>query len=482
MIDDAEYRKWSAAATAWIAAYRAGLRERPVRAQVEPGSVLAQLPASPPEQGEDFAKIFADFERLVPPALTHWQHPRFFAYFPANAIMPSVIAEQLTAAIAANCMLWQTSPAGTEMEIRMLEWLRELCGLPAGWQGVIQDSGSSGTLAAVLTARERALDWQGNERGLAGQPPLRMYYSRHAHVSVPKAIMLAGFGRDNAVAIELDASGSMDAGALERAIEADAAAGMKPAGVVATVGATSTGDSDDLRAAGAVVRRHGLYGHVDAAWAGSAALCPEHRPLLAGLEQWDSYLFNPHKWLGTNFDLSAHYLKDPAAQIRTFGAQPDYLRTEDVDRPVDFSSWTAPLGRRFRALKLWFVLRSCGAEGLRTMIRSHIAWAEEAERSLAAKPGFAICAPRRLALFLFRHEPAGLDAAELDAHNARLLQAVNDDGFLYLTQTRHAGRYALRFQVGSAATARADVLASVERIAAIACSLNAPGKGRPADA
>ncbi|MBF2734825.1 MAG: aspartate aminotransferase family protein [Betaproteobacteria bacterium AqS2] len=481
-MDEAEYRKWAAAAAEWTAAYRAGLREMPVRAQIEPGSVLAQLPAAAPEQGEDFAQIFADFERLVPPALTHWQHPRFFAYFPANATMPSVIAEQLTAAIAANCMLWQTSPAGTEMEIRMLEWLSGLCGLPASWQGVIQDSASSGTLAAVLTARERATGWQGNEAGLAGGPPLRMYYSRHAHASVPKAIMLAGLGRANAVAIDLDADGAMDAGALERAIEADRAAGMKPAGVVATVGATSTGDADGLAATGAVVRRHGLYGHVDAAWAGSAALCPEHRGLLDGLEQWDSYLFNPHKWLGTNFDLCAHYLKDPAAQIRTFGAQPDYLQTAGVEQPADFSSWTAPLGRRFRALKLWFVLRSYGAEGLRTMIRNHVAWAEEAERALAAQPGFAICAPRRLSLFLFRHEPAGLGDAALDEHNARLLEAINDDGFLYLTQTRLAGRYALRLQVGAAAATRDDVLASVERIAEIAASLPASKQVREADA
>ncbi len=462
-----EYRRWSQAATDWIAAYRSGLREHPVRAQVEPGSILAQLPSAAPEQGEDFSAVFADFEKLVPPGLTHWQHPRFFAYFPANSSMPSVIAEQLTAAIAANCMLWQTSPVGTEMEIRMLEWLRDLCGLPS-WQGVIQDSASSGTLAAVLTARERALDWQGNQQGLSAQPRLRMYYSEHAHSSVPKAVMLAGIGRDNAVAIGLDANGSMDAAKLETAIAADREAGLLPAAVLATVGATSTGDSDDLEQLGAIVRRHKLYGHVDAAWAGAAALCPEHRNLLAGLEQWDSYLFNPHKWLGTNFDLSAHYLKDPAAQVKTFGSQPDYLRTEDRDTPADFSSWTAPLGRRFRALKLWFVLRSYGAEGLRAMLRDHIAWAGEAEQQLASQPGFRICGPRRLSLFLFRHEPEGLDAEGLNAHNARLLQAINDDGFLYLTQTRLGGDYALRFQIGSTAAARDDVLASIERIAHLA--------------
>ena len=462
-----EYRRWSQAATDWIAAYRSGLREHPVRAQIEPGSILAQLPSSAPEQGEDFSAIFADFEKLVPPGLTHWQHPRFFAYFPANSSMPSVIAEQLTAAIAANCMLWQTSPVGTEMEIRMLEWLRELCGLPS-WQGVIQDSASSGTLAAVLTAREKALDWEGNQQGLSAQPRLRMYYSAHAHSSVPKAVMLAGIGRDNAVAIGLDANGSMDAAKLEAAIAADREAGLLPAAVLATVGATSTGDADDLEQLGAIVQRHKLYGHVDAAWAGAAALCPEHRGLLAGLEQWDSYLFNPHKWLGTNFDLSAHYLKDPAAQIKTFGSQPDYLRTEDRDTPADFSSWTAPLGRRFRALKLWFVLRSYGAEGLRAMLRDHIAWAGEAEQQLASQPGFRICGPRRLSLFLFRHEPEGLDAEGLNAHNARLLQAINDDGFLYLTQTRLGEDYALRFQIGSTTAARDDVLASIKRIVHLA--------------
>ncbi len=477
-MDDFDFLKWSAEAAKWADEYRSCLSDRPVRSQAAVGDTLRALPEEPPEEPEDFGAIMDDFRRLVPPGITHWQHPRFFAYFPANSSPASVIAEHLTAAIAANCMLWQTSPVGTEMEIRTLEWLAKMFALPEGWKGVIQDGASSATFAAAVTARERALDWQGMERGLAGGPVPRFYLSEHSHSSATKGLLLAGIGRENIIEVPTDGTGSMYPGALRDKVQADRKAGLVPAGVMAVVGATSIGVSDDLEELGKVVEEEGLYGHVDAAWAGSAALCPEHRGLLAGLERWDSYVFNPHKWLGTNFDLSAHFLKDASLQVRAMAAQPDYLRTQHADDTVDFSTWTAPLGRRFRALKLWFTIRAHGASGLREMIRNHVKWAQDAARKIEGEDGFELACEPKLSLFVFRHVPGGIGGAEADAHNRALLDAVNADGFCYLTQTVVDGRYAIRFQVGSMSTSERDVTESVDRVVGIA--RKTAGEGNPA--
>ena len=470
-MDREEFKKWAARAGEWSADYRGSVGKRPVRSRARPGDTLAALPASPPEDAEDFGRIMDDFVKIVPPGLTHWQHPRHFAYFPANSRDESVIAEFLTAAMGVNCMLWQTSPVGTEMEVRMLEWLAQMCGVPDSWRGVIQDTASSANLAAVLTARERALGHEGSEEGLASRPSLRYYMSEHSHSSASKAIALAGVGRRNAVVVPTLPSGSMDPARLAGAIGADRKSGHLPACVMAVVGSTSTGGSDDLRALGEVVRGEGLYGHVDAAWAGIAAMCPEHRGLIDGLDRWDSYVFNPHKWLGTNFDLSAHYLKDPEAQVRVMSAQPDYLRTHHAEDTVDFSNWTAPLGRRFRALKLWFVIRSNGVEGLRKTVRDHVSWGREAAEELGKEEGFAIERGPNLSLFVFRHLPGGIDGERADAHNMALLEAINADGFCYLTPTKVDGRDALRFQVGTIACTRKDVQDSVARIAELARGL-----------
>ena len=472
VMDEKEYLLWAQRISEWSANYRQGIDNYPVRSQAEPGATLATLPTTPPEAAENFDKIFADFERLIPPGLTHWQHPRFFAYFPANATLPSVLAEQLTAVLGANCMLWQTSPVGTEMEIRMLEWLAHLCDLPRSWQGVIQDTASSATLAAVLAAREKALNWQGLDTGLAAHPPLRFYCSEHNHSSIAKALALAGIGRRNMVIVPSLSSCSMDPEALRTAIESDRANNMQPVGVIAVVGATSTGVSDDLRSLGEVVTAEGLFGHVDAAWAGSAMVCPEHRHLLDGLELWDSYVFNPHKWLGTNFDLSAHFVKDHNDLFKTMAATPDYLRTQHTHGSIDFCNWTAPLGRRFRALKLWFVIRAYGGDGLRAMIRDHITWTAAAARDLTSEDDFELTSPVNLALFTFRHLPqSGMDLQAANTHNSKLLDAINADGFLYLTQTIIAERYVLRLQVGNATTTRQHVEASIQRIKEIARSL-----------
>jgi aromatic-L-amino-acid/L-tryptophan decarboxylase len=445
-----DLREWSRRAANWVHGYHDSLRDRPVRAPLVPGAIARQLPGTPPEAAEPMETIFADFERIVPPGMTHWQHPRFFAYFPANAAPASMLAEMLANAIAAQGMLWQTSPAATEIETVMMGGLRQALGLPEGFQGTIHDSATTATLSAVLTMRERALDWAGNARGLAGGPVLRLYCSAEAHSSVDKAARIAGIGQVNLVRIPTDGTNAMKPGALAGAIQTDRAAGRLPIGVVLCAGGTSIGAFDRIGDSIAVARAHSLPVHVDAAWAGSAMICPEFRALWAGIEGADSIVFNPHKWLGAQFDCAVQFLADPAPQIRTLGLRPSYLETPGADHPPDYNEWTVPLGRRFRALKLWFLMRAYGLEGLRTRIRNHVAWAQEAATEIAAIPGIEIVTPPSLSLFTFALA-AGDDAT------AGLLARINDDGRIYLTQTRHRGRYVIRVQVGSFDCTRADV-------------------------
>jgi len=453
-VDHKTFRHWAHRAADWSADYLETVGEKPVRAKTVPGDIARQLPASPPEQGEDMASLFEDVDQILMPGMTHWQHPRFFAYFPANSSPPSVIAEYLTATMAAQCMLWQTSPAATELETHVLDWLRQLLNLPRSFTGVIQDSASSATLAAVLTGREKALGFKGNQEGLATHPSVRVYCSAEAHSSIDKAIWIAGIGQTNLVRVATREGDDMDPIALERAIQADLAAGHRPAVLVATIGSTSMGAMDNLEALGEVARRHDLYLHVDAAWAGSALICEEHRHLIDGIEMADSFVFNPHKWLLTNFDCSAHFVRDPKALVQTLGIQPDYLKTQG-EAGINYSEWSVPLGRRFRALKLWFVIRSYGAKALREMIRNHIKMAETLAQKISAHPAFDLTTRPSLSLLTFRYAPAG--TGDLDDLNARLVQAINDDGRIYLTQTRYQGNYVIRFQVGQLHTTEEDV-------------------------
>jgi aromatic-L-amino-acid/L-tryptophan decarboxylase len=472
-MDAAAFRAWGKRAADWAADYRETLRDRPVRARTEPGAVFAAIPEEAPVAPESMDTIFADFERLIVPGMTHWQHPRFFAYFPANAAPASVIAEQLVSAMAAQCMLWQTSPAATELETRVLDWLRRAVGLPAGFAGVIQDSASSATLAAVLVMRERALEWNGNRAGLAGQPRLRVYCSGEVHSSVDRAIWVSGIGGGNLV--KLPAKGplrGMDVPALEAAIVMDKAAGLRPAGIVACVGGTSVGATDDIAAVCAIARRHGLFVHVDAAWAGAAMICPEFRRFWKGIEAADSIVFNPHKWLGAQFDCSAHFLRDPDSLVRTLAIQPEYLKTHGRDGVINYSEWSVPLGRRFRALKIWFLLRAHGLDGLRAMIRDHVRWSEGLAARLATAPHFRIATAPMLSLFSFRHEPEGV--ADLDRHNLDLVNAINNDGRIYLTQTKVDGETVIRFQAGSFAMTEADADTAFDAIAEVANGLARP--------
>lgn len=450
-MDWSNFADEGARAARWAQEYHETLRDRPVRARTAPGEIAAQIPASPPDRAEALEAILRDLDRVVVPGMTHWQHPRFFAYFPANAAPVSVLAEYYVSAMAAQCMLWQTSPAATELETRVVDWMRQAVGLPDGFSGSIQDSASTATLCAVLTMREKALGWAGNRAGLAGQRQVRIYASDQVHSSIDRAIWVSGIGEENLVRIPVTGPArAMDVGALRDAIARDRAAGHLPAGVIACTGGTSVGATDDLRAVLALARDEGLYSHVDAAWAGTAMICPEFRALWEGVELADSVVLNPHKWLGAQFDCTTHFLSDPADLVRTLAIQPEYLKTAGADGIINYSEWTVPLGRRFRALKLWFLIRAHGLDGLREMIRNHVRWSEALARRLREVPGIEIVTEPMLSLFSFR-------LSEGDAKTEALLTAINDDGRIYLTQTRVDGAYVIRFQAGSFTTTEADV-------------------------
>ncbi len=460
-----DFTHWSNRATQWGQDYLDTLSARPVRAQTKPGDIAAQLPQSPPEHAEPMDRIFADFEAIVPGGMTHWQHPRFFAYFPSNASPASMVAEQLANTISAQCMLWQTSPAATEIETVMIRWLRDALGLGTHFKGVIQDSATSATLSAIVTMRDRASDWQSVDKGLGHQRPIRIYASEQTHSSVDKACRIAGIGQDNLVKIETGANFAMKPQALRDAIDRDRAAGFLPAGVVACTGGTSIGAFDDVAGIVRLAKGENLYTHVDAAWAGSAMICPEFRTLWHGVDDADSIVFNPHKWLGVQFDCSVQFLADPKAQLRSLSLRPDYLETPGEEDIVNYNEWTVPLGRRFRALKLWFVMRAYGLEGLRTRIRNHVAWVRELETRLATHPDFTIITQSRLALFTFQYTPLNGDA---DKATEDLLARVNDDGRIYLTQTRHEGKYVIRVTAGQFDCTRRDVLSVYDVVTELA--------------
>jgi aromatic-L-amino-acid decarboxylase len=376
-----------------------------------------------------------------------------------------MLAEQLANAIAAQCMLWQTSPAATEFETVMVDWLRQGLGLPSGYRGVIQDSATSATLSAVLTMRERALEWRGNHDGLSGQPKLRIYASDQVHSSIDKSVRLAGIGQNNLVKVGTSSNWAMCPVELKKAIETDRENGFLPAGVIGCVGGTSIGASDSLREILTIAKEYDLYTHVDAAWAGSAMICPEFRDVWDGIEMADSIVFNPHKWLGAHFDCSVQFLRRPVDQIKTLAIKPAYLETLEFDQATNYSEWTIPLGRRFRALKLWFLLRAYGISGLQQRIRNHIRWAAKAATQISSLPNFEIVTPPMFSLFTFRWKPQGHDS---DKATKQLLEAINADGRIYLTQTLHEGRFVIRLTVGQFDTTEADVDVAVDVIREIA--------------
>ena len=453
-----EFRRHAHELVDWMADYLTDASAWRVVPDVAPGDIASALPRHPPEAAEPFDTILADFQRLIVPGMTHWNHPGWFAYFPGNNSPPSILAEMLTATLGAQCMSWQTSPAATELEQVTMEWLREMIGLPAEFTGVIQDTASTSTLVALLSARERATAHAWGSRGpSAGMPPLAVYASAEAHSSVAKGVKLAGYGSEMLRAIPVDGEFALRPEALDAAIAADIAAGIRPACVVATIGTTSSTAVDPVRAIGEICRRHGAWLHVDAAYAGSAAILPECRRHFDGVELADSFVFNPHKWLLTNFDCSAYFVRDVETLLRTFGATPEYLRTPHDERVVNYRDWGIQLGRRFRALKLWFVIRSYGVEGLRRVLREHMALAQEFRSWVEAEPGFEVLTPSPFGLVCFQHRPAHLKTAvELDEHNRTLLARVNSSGTAFLTHTSLNGAFALRAVVGQWRTSRQD--------------------------
>jgi len=451
-----EFRRWGHAVVDWLADYQQRVETLPVQARVEPGQIRSQLPPSAPEKGEPFGVILSDVERLVVPGLLHWQSPNFFGYFPANNSGPSILGELLAAGLGVQGMLWATSPACTELETHVLDWLVELLGLPSKFKsngpggGVIQDTASSAALCAMLAARERATGGSSNEHGCDGR--LIAYTSTEAHSSIEKAAGIAGIGRRNLRKIPVDESGGMQPALLAGQIARDLAERRVPFFVSATIGTTSSLGMDPLPEIGSICRQHNLWLHVDGAMAGSAAVCPEFRHFQAGLELADSYCFNPHKWLFTNFDCDCFFVADRQPLIQALSILPEYLRNRATESGavIDYRDWHVPLGRRFRALKLWFVLRHYGAEGLRHHIRQHVELARTFADWVEASPDFELAAPQRLNLVCFRHR-AG------DEFNRRLLESLNQSGALFLTHTVLNGRYVLRFCVGQTYTIRRHV-------------------------
>ncbi|HEY1976823.1 MAG TPA: aminotransferase class I/II-fold pyridoxal phosphate-dependent enzyme [Candidatus Baltobacteraceae bacterium] len=432
----------------WIDEYFSHPERFRVLPDVRPGEVVAALPAGPPEQPEPFDRIMDDFERIIVPAITHWNHPRFFAYFATSAAPVAVMAEALSAALDVKAMLWRTSPAATELEEVTMRWLGQLLGLPSHWTGIIYDTASIGGFTALAAARE-SLDLEIRRYGMTGRslPQLRVYITEHTHSHIEKAAIALGLGQDNVVRIECDGEFRMRSEALDAAIERDVAAGMRPMAVVATVGTTSTTSIDPVPAIAKVTRKHGVWLHVDAAYAGMAALVPEFAGLLEGVDEADSLVVNPHKWMFVPMDLSALFVKDESILRRAFSLVPEYLTTPEGDA-VNYMDYGLQLGRRFRALKLWFVLRYMGAEGIRNRLRDHIALAQEFASWVRADESWEILAPHPLSVVCFRHR--GVD-------NERLMHAVNETGEIFISHTKVDGTYALRLAIGNLRTQREDI-------------------------
>lgn len=443
-----EFRKHAHSLVEWMTMYLENVEKYPVKSGVKPGEIFNKIPSSPPEEPEPFENFMCDMDEIIMPGITHWQSPDFFAYFPANSSPPSVLAEMITATIGAQCMNWETSPAAAELEEKMMIWLREMTGLPSTFEGVIQDSASSATLAAIITAREKVTSFAVNDEGSGSVGRLRVYCSIQAHSSVDKAVKICGIGIKNLVKIGVKDDFSMDPALLQKAIEEDREKGFIPCCIVATIGTTGTTAIDPLRAIGEICSKNDIWLHVDAAMAGTALILPEFRWMIDGKEYVDSLLFNPHKWMFTNFDCTAFFIKDAGTLIKTFEILPEYLKTRTRGIVNDYRDWGIPLGRRFRALKLWSVIRSYGTEGLRKKIREHISFAARLKEMIMKEPDFEILAPVVINVVCFRYCPEGRDEKELNSLNEKLNHQINDSGRIYLSHTMINGKYSLRMVTG----------------------------------
>lgn len=457
-MDSKDFRKYGHELVDRMAEYFDNIETQQVKPSVKPGDIIRRLPDHPPQHAEDFAQMMRDFDNIIMPGITHWQHPGWHAYFTANNSYPSILAEMLTATLGAQCMSWQTSPAATELEERMMEWLREMTGLPGSFTGVIQDTASTATLVSLLTAREKASAFRINQKGFHKEKSYTIYCSSEAHSSIERAVKIAGFGSKHLRKIPVDDNFALLPDALEAAIQEDINNRFEPLAVVAAIGTTGSTAVDPLRAIGEICKKYNLWLHVDAAWAGTALLLPEMRHMIEGIEHVDTFVFNPHKWMFTNFDCSAYFVKDKAALIQTFEILPEYLKTPEGERVNNYRDWGIQLGRRFRALKLWFVIRSFGVEGLQEKIRNHIQWAKDFAGWVDSEPGFELLAPAPLATVCFRRNPKSTkDEDALNEMNQQFLEKINNHGNIFLTHTKLNGKFTIRFVVGQTNTEKRHV-------------------------
>ena len=449
-MDNNDFRKHAHQLVDWMADYFEDVEDKPVKPDLKPGDILKQLPDSAPESSESFEDMFEDFEEIIMPGMTHWESPYFMGYFPANKSYPSVLAEMLTATLGAQCMSWLTSPAATELEERVMEWLRDLIALPNSFTGVIEGTASTSTLCALLMAREQISDFEINETGFSGDKTHTIYCSAETHSSIEKDVKIAGFGRQNLRKIPVDENYALRPDLLEKAIRQDLENGHQPMAVVATIGTTGSTAIDPLEEIGAICSKYEVFLHVDAAYAGTALVLPEKRWINKGIEHADSFVFNPHKWMFTNFDCSAFYVQDEALLVRTFEITPEYLKTPEDQRVKNYRDWGIPLGRRFRALKLWFVLRSFGKEGLQQKVRKHISLAQELKEKIEQNEDFEILAPVPLNTICFRYCPNYIsDEKKLNELNEQLLNNIQESGKIFLTHTKLDNKYTIRIVLGN---------------------------------
>ena len=440
-----EFRIHAHNAVDWMADYLENIDSYPVKSSVKPGEIYTKIPDIPPVNGEEMQSIMEDLDRIIIPGITHWQSPNFFAYFPANSSYPSLLAEMITACLGTQCMIWETSPAAAELEEKMMKWLAGMIGIPGTFQGVIQDTASTATLTAFLTARERKSNFQINDDGFLKDQAYRIYCSTETHSSIEKAVKIAGFGRKNLVKVMVDNDFRISPEHLQKAIQTDIASGKIPLCVVATLGTTGTTAIDPLGKISEICKEHDIWLHVDAAMAGTALILPEYQWMIEGIESVDSFVFNPHKWMFTNFDCSAYYIRDEEALIRTFEILPEYLKTRTRGKVNDYRDWGIPLGRRFRALKLWFVIREFGVKGLQEKVKNHLTLAKKIMNHVVEDQDFELMAPVPLNTICFRYHPKSVNDTEmLNSMNEELLQKVNQSGKMYITHTKLNGQYTLR--------------------------------------
>lgn len=453
-----EFRKAGHQLIDWIADYRASLESRPVMAQTQPGEIKAKLPASPPSQPESFDAIVKDLEQIVVPGVTTWQHPRFFGYFPSNALLASVLGDYVSTGLGVIGLAWQSSPALTEVEEVVTDWMRQMLGLSTAWSGVINDTASTSTLVALMCARERASDYSLSRGGLQSEGrPLVVYTTSQSHSSVEKAALLAGFGKENVRIVAHDAACAMRVDALAGAIKADIDNNRRPCAIVATAGTTTTTAFDPIGAIARVAKEHAMWLHVDAAMAGSAMILPECRHLWDGVEEADSLIVNAHKWLGAVFDCTLYFVRDPEHLIRVMSTNPSYLQTAADGRVKNYRDWGLPLGRRFRALKLWFLIREQGVERLQQRLRRDLENAQWLAKEIAQQPNWTVLAPVALQTLCIRHEPPGLSGAALDKHTLQWVAKLNQSGEAYVTPALLDGRWMVRVSIGAELTEREHV-------------------------